>query len=216
MAVDMTPLTFVLVAAAVYLVVVAVARLRGRSLSTRAMSLLALIAAGAVVLGIVLAPSGADGQSPWRWIVLPKDTAAIDAAVAALHPPPGFTRNSRRCQFAQTTDVEDLCFTRRRSLVLSDAEMARVVAGTGARNTSLGLGVQCLGLAGAAARPAVRRLGLRPEACEDAATSGTILLLFAVNSVVRVNPTSVVSATHSVGPFPGGTQINIAVDYIRR
>ena len=58
--------------------------------------------------------------------------------------------------------------------------------------------------------------GLHPEACAEVATAGPLLVAFFVNSVVRVTATSVASATQSLGPFPGGTQIEIAVTDIQR
>lgn len=164
----------------------------------------------AVALAVVLPSADAQNQSPWRSI-RPSDSSAIKAALARLHAPQGFPRGTVRCPFL-VKGFENICFARPTSIPLSRAETTRLITGSGAQPMPwLAIAPNC-----SLVNVHYDRPGLHPEFCAEAGTAGPLLLDVYINSVVRQTATSVVRATASLGPFPGGTQIHIVAAAIHR
>jgi hypothetical protein len=168
-----------------------------------------VLAVAVVGLAVGSSAANAKDQSPWRSI-RPSDAPAVKAALAKLHAPQGF-KHASVCR-SPVKGFENVCFERPTSIPLSRAETTRLVAASGTEpQPRLGPGLTCI-----LANVGDHRPGLHPEDCAEAGTLGRLFLDFFIESVVRQTTTSVESATQSVGPIPGGTQIDIVIDEIHR
>jgi hypothetical protein len=192
-----------------YLILVMLGGLLGRPPSTRLRLLLALLAVACVGLGIHYAPSRGPHRPYWGFNLAANNPVRVNRVLADLHVPAGFNRQApSACRFPPP-GIGVACFTRPRSIVLTAAMFARLMASTGASPAWLGP-VECIGVP----RGRPLRLGLRPETCGSTLATindGTVLLTFAVNSVIDWTATSVTSATRADGPFPAGTQLAVTV-----
>lgn len=168
-------------------------------------ALLAAAALVAIAVAVVRGVEAGGHDATANTQALTYGTSAADAAavLAKTRTPPGFRKTPCREPHPGWFIA---CFSRRRSIVLDEAEMRRLVAATGARPLHvIGPPVHCLGHK----KPHVRQSVL--QACVATSILGTERLLLSAKSVAVAEPRGATGTTRSSRPLPPGTEIEVDV-----
>jgi hypothetical protein len=153
-------------------------------------------------LGLVLIIGGCGGTTSKSAVPIhgqPSNRTAEAATISQVHSPAGFSRAP-----CPPSPTEAVCFTRRRSLVLTPTGFARLIATTGLTLERDSL--WCL----PQARPQERRL--RVEHCHGVAKLGAATLGARAMSLVVMGPRSSVSTTRDLPVKPSGASVLVVED----
>ena len=195
------------IAAAALLVAIGLCRALGVTLSMRAVAGLVVAAAAIVAVTAILVPG--DKGHVWR-VIRAGDAQLVSVATADLHAPAAFAHRTGLCNYG-VGSAKNICFTTPRSLVLTRASMARLVASSGATpQPHLGGGLKCFSLNGAkTAHAGPHHLFI--QQCAEAATTNSLLLDFIATSIVRPTATGPASTSEVLPQVFGGTQLDVVV-----